>query len=524
MDFGKILKLSSLQLGLVFLVSLTVFAWLQPFGILADPDSFYHIKITTLMQNFGLVKSFPWTTQSLYSQVFIDHHFGYHLLLMPFIYLFKYDWLGLQVATVVFASFTVTALAWCLKRWGVPLWGVGIALLLATAPFLFRLSLGKAPSVGVGVALVGYWLIVERKNGWVFWWTWFFTWLYSAWPLMLVMAMAYVITESALIKPETFTVRFAAKEFFRRLWMAKNRRLIGMILAGFAVGLVINPYFPVNLLYLKQLFTMALVAYNKFIGVGAEWYPYNPFELVAGIALPLLLWLLATVSAVFSFKKQTILSLTTWLLTIFFLVYTLRARRQVEYLSPWMVLSAGLMLRDTLSLFSWSKIGREFVGWLPQWCKTKVAIGLMAAYLTITIPWGLAKGLSQSYLQLRRGFPVGTYGLAMAWLKNNSPVNSVVFQNDWGSFPILLYHNSHNRYLTGLDQTFMYEFNRENYWQWVLLTTGEDKSDVYNKIKNNFKASYLLIDRRYPAMLYVTNRDERFKEVYKDSEVILFAL
>ena len=48
---------------------------------------------------------------------------------------------------------------------------------------------------------------------------------------------------------------------------AENFKLVGVVAAGCVVGLVINPYFPTNLLYLKQLFTMALVAYRKFIGI-----------------------------------------------------------------------------------------------------------------------------------------------------------------------------------------------------------------------------------------------------------------
>ncbi|MBI5465958.1 MAG: hypothetical protein HY974_01565, partial [Candidatus Kerfeldbacteria bacterium] len=414
-------------LPLVFIVSLAVFSYLQPAAKFADPDSFYHTWLTITSRDNGLVRDFPWTQSSLYKDIFIDHHLGYHLLLIPFVSLWP-DLVGLQAATVVFASLTILACAWLLRRWRVPWWGVGVLLLLTAGPLLFRLSLGKAPSLGLGVAVVGYYLITERKLGWLFWWSWFFTWLYSAWPLLIVMALVYVAVESAglvandngkliisnsqflnksqFINSKILEIRNWSLEFLRNFLSAPNRRLFGSILLGYLAGLIINPYFPTNLLYLKQLFVMALVAYRKFISVGGEWYPYSPTELAANLAYPILIWLLATVAAVATRKQQTSLSRTTWLLTVIFLLYTLRARRQVEYLAPWLVLSSGLILRDAWSkIVSVKRFWQDFVSWLPKWLSGRFVLGFLGLYLAVLVPWGLWRGVQSARAGLGQGLP-----------------------------------------------------------------------------------------------------------------------
>jgi hypothetical protein len=523
-----------LNLGLVAVVSLMVFVYLQPAAKFADPDSFYHTWLTVTMRDSGLVRDFPWTQASLYQDIFIDHHFGYHLLLIPFVSLWP-DLKGLQVATVVFASLTMLACAWLLRRWRVPWWGLGVLLLLTAGPLLFRLSLGKAPSLGVGVAVIGYYLITERKLGWLFWWSWFFTWLYSAWPLLIVMAAVYLLVDS-LTNPTAVAgsgnetgglsslLHGHIKPWLHYLFNHDNFYLVGVILLGYLAGLIINPYFPTNLLYLQQLFTMALVAYRKFIGIGSEWYPYSPTELAANLAYPILIWLLASLVAVATRKQQTSLSRTTWLLAVIFLLYTLRARRQVEYLAPWLVLSSGLIVRDAWNrVVSLKQLWQDFVAWLPSWLSGRFVLGFLSLYLAVLVPWGLARGVQSARAGLNQGLAFSKLQSASQWLKDNTEARAIVFQNDWGTFPVLLYHNSHNYYLTGLDQTFMYEYDRASYWQWVEATQGKTPA-VCQLAKHKFQASYLLLDKTYPAMLYQINRDAGCRRVYEDSQAVIFSL
>lgn len=511
---------SRLSLWLTFAVSLVMFAWFQAAPALADPDGFYHVRLTTMLRDQGVVREFPWTQSSLYKDIFIDHHLGYHLLLMPFVSVLPNELVGAKVGTAVFAALTVLAAAWVMRRWRVPWWGIGVLLLLTAGPFNFRLSLVRAPSIGVGAAIIGYYLITERKLGWLFLWSWFFAWLYSAWPLLIVMALVSAAVESAGKLKQGWRAALA-HAFHKSNWL-----LLGAVLGGSAAGLLSSPYFPTNLLYLKQLFTMALVSYHKFIGIGAEWYPYGATDLPADIAYPLLAWLGATAVAIAGLRRQGALSRTTWVMAAVFLLYTLRARRQVEYLTPWLVMSAGLILRDSVSVWSLAELRKRwgvFHSWLPEWLKGKFVLGFIAVYLAILVPWGLWRGVSRTYYEIRGSIPITHMAPAAVWLEKNTPPRSIVFQTDWGSFPELFFYNTHNYYLTGLDQTFMYEYNRDHFWQWVNVTTGK-RHDVYEVARNTFGAAYLLLEKQYPDMLVWVNRDERFHRVYEDGAVIIYSL
>ncbi|MBU1039086.1 hypothetical protein KKC17_02555 [Patescibacteria group bacterium] len=505
---------STRQLFLAGGVSLLALAFLQLNPTLNDPDSFYHIGLTVWLRDYGLLNYFPWTQYSFYNQIFIDHHFGYHLLLIPFVSLWPGFW-GIKIATLFFGSLTLFFLWWLLVRWRVPYWGWLVPVVLATSPFLFRLSLAKAPSLSVGLLLVAYYLISERKIGWLFLLSWFFVWVYSAWPLLIVLIVIEIIAGCL------FGKLFLKKKITQIFKDNKYVLVLLSSLAGLVVGLIINPYFPRNFIYLKQLFAMALKPYHSFLAIGAEWYPFPVVDLIAAGTFIVGLWFLATLVAIINYKKISQQTMVTWLLSLLFLFYTLKARRQVEYLVPFMVLSVGFILKDGwIFLLKWLKNWRDF---LPRPLTGQLFLFFLITYLGLALPLGLIIGYGRTYWSLRQGFTETNLLKSANWLKNNTPANSLVWQTDWGTFPLLWYYNSHNNYLTGLDQTFMYAFSPDLYEQWRQIVTGQ-RQDVYEVVKNNFKSDYVLLEKRIPAMLYSLNRDKRFSRVYQDEEVIIFSV
>ncbi len=505
-----------LQLAAALVLCLAVFVWLQPVNSFPDPDSWYHTKLTTLMRDGGLVTDFPWTQASLYREIFIDHHFLYHILALLFISFSTSDLAGLQIATIIFASLSVFILAWLLWRWRVPYWGVGLVLALTSAPFLFRLSLGKAPSLAIGVALVAWYLITQRKLIWLFILTWFYVWFYSAWPLLMVMTAIFILADSLN------RISGGPKPWLQELFSRKNFKLIATVVSGIVLAIIFNPYWPVNLEYLKQIFGMALTPYYKFVNIGNEWYPASAYDLPQYISYPLLFWLVATLAGIFTWRRQSSLSRASWLMVILFFVYTLRARRQTEYLIPWMILSAGLMARDSgLGNYTWAILKEKFSSWLPEWLKSRLVTALLIVYGLIVVPWGLVKGPLMIKDSLAEGFGFNTMAGAAQWLKKNTAPRTIVFQNDWGTFPMLFYHNTQNYYLTGLDQTFMYEYDKEKYRQWQRIVSGETPR-LRVLAKEMFGASYLVVDKRNLAIMFWLNRDAGIVKEYEDSEVMVY--
>src|SRR3989338_10252386 len=87
----------------IFFASVALFTYLQVDPTFADPDSFYHAKAALLLRDRGAITEFPWLSATTLRYNFIDHHFLYHLLLIPFITWFT-PLIGLKVATVFLAS------------------------------------------------------------------------------------------------------------------------------------------------------------------------------------------------------------------------------------------------------------------------------------------------------------------------------------------------------------------------------------------------------------------------------------
>ncbi len=508
--------LKKYDIAVFYLISLMVFLWLQNTSTLADPDAFYHARLTTYLRDFGLLRDFPWTQVSLYKEYFIDHHFGYHLIILPVVSILP-ELVGLKLVTAFLAATSVTVVVWLLKKWQVPYYGLSLLWLLTAPAFLFRLSLGKAPSIGVGVALFGYYLIAQRQYVWLFLWSLFFTWLYSAWPLLFVMVGIYIISES-IYKNYGNLVKIS-KDIFEK----DNYLLVALVSLGCLLGLVLNPYFPTNILYLKQLFTMSLVSYSSFLGIGAEWYPYNITDLIPNISLILIVWLLAMFVGVFHFKKISQLSWSTWVLTIVMFIYTLKARRQIEYLTPLMVLSSGLLCRDLWALWRIYNVKKELISWTPSWLKNKYVKIIFMVYLFIAVGFSFGFGLYKTKYSLARGIGITELKGAAQWLKQNTPRRSIIWQTDWGSFPLLWFNNQRSYYLTGLDQTFMYEYNQALYWQWVGVNKGLRK-DIYQVVRGVFKSDYVLLQKKYASMLPWLNRDKRFEKKYEDKESIIYKI
>ncbi len=489
--FEYIKKRPQVQWGLVSIVSSVLLGLLAWSPILSDPDSFYHAGLAVWLRDYGLLNYFPWTQYSFYSQVFIDHHFGYHLLLIPFVSLGG-PLLGIKIATWFFASLTLAVLWKLFQFYKVPYWGCFVPAVLSASPFLFRISLAKAPGLSIALLLIGYYLINQKNNKWLFWLAWAFVWFYGAWPLLFIVVVVFILGQYVFDN-------WLFKESNQSSLIKDYVWLIFSWLGGTLAGLIINPYFPKNFLYLKQLFDMALRPYYSFLSIGAEWYPFPWTNLLAASTFVIGLWLLLTIVQAINWptlKKQTLI---TWLISLVFLIYTLRARRQVEYMVPVMALSGGLILKHNLNqLVSWAASWRQF---LPDFLKSNLFVFLLAVYLAIALPLGVVIGYGRAYLSLRQGFTYDNLKPAADWLKNHTPSNSLVWQTDWGTFPLLWYHNSHNYYLTGLDQTFMYAFSPVLYDKWRLAVKGDIKDGLYDLLTNDFKVDYVLLEKRTPAML-----------------------
>ncbi|MCK7519458.1 MAG: hypothetical protein MZV64_17860 [Ignavibacteriales bacterium] len=90
-----------------------------------DNDGFYHIKLAQLMRTEGLKPEFTWLPLSILNpQEYYDHHFLYHVALVPFTF-FDDLRIGAKWSAVVFASLAFLAVWFLFHRQRVRMPGCG---------------------------------------------------------------------------------------------------------------------------------------------------------------------------------------------------------------------------------------------------------------------------------------------------------------------------------------------------------------------------------------------------------------
>ena len=532
----------------LFVISFLLFSYFQYPPTFPDPDSFYHAKMAVLIRDQGIVRNFPWLQFTVLKDYYIDHHFLYHVLLVPFVS-FLDPMAGIKLATATFAALLILIFYWFLEKFKIKGAFFYSLLLLVSSPFIFRVNLAKASSVSIIVLLIGLYFIFNKKYWRLALLSFIYVWTYGGWPLILVLTLFYIISDSIIktlhpldrgiinyklgVKKLIENCKLKIENFFHAVFAKPNLKLLAACLGGLTAGVIINPYFPKNLFfYWHQIIKIAVINYQDKIGVGAEWYPYGLGDLIANSSFVFILLAIASATLFINFIEQFTLRkknlntdgdektkiFTLSFLTIFFLLLTLRSRRNAEYFIPLAVLLGAFALNQPFPL-----IGDYWLSFKTWWQRKKILASALCLYFLFIIPFTAGRNLWSIEKLFASGYPTIKYKGASEWLKNNTPEGAVIFHNDWDDFPPLFYYNTHNRYIAGLDPTFMYDYNRDLYKKWVDITTGrQDK--ISEIVSRDFGAEYVFVDKDHIALENNLKRDGNFKMVYKDDEGKIYQL
>ncbi|MFQ5673181.1 MAG: hypothetical protein ACE5G9_08805 [Nitrospinales bacterium] len=451
-------------------------------------DGFYHIKLASIISHQGIVHEFPWFWHT--PGGFIDIHFLYHLLLVPFTSVDLIE--GAKLSTVVFFSIFSVVFYYALKTSKVPLPWVWLALcLIISTEFLYRMSLPRAPLVALSFLFMGACLVAGGKYKAVFFLTFAFVWLYGGFTLFVLLACFIVLSQ----------------------WVVERRvddRSLAAVLLGAAAGLVVNPYFPENAFFLfAQTFSAGV---DRMVPGGEEWKPYGAVALLTS-HLSLVFLLAATASVFASVRKKPRPDTLGWVLFLILVIcLTLRSRRFVEYLVPVAVMAGALLFRD-----GWresplhSRFTSRGIGLLVQ-------AALVAALLFIG-----GRQIDAAKKELRDPRATGRYQQAALWLKTHTP-GSTIFNTDWDDFPELFFYNSRNRYVAGLDPAFLYLYDQSLYRKWVDISQGALEGDPYPVLRNDFKTPYLFTDLRHGRFIRLMEKHPLIELVYKDAHAHIYRL
>ena len=485
-------SLSRLQFLLLFILIAGAMAFVQ-FATpdMPDNDGFYHIKLAYLMRTEGLKPDFPWLPSTILNQnEFYDHHFLYHVALMPFT--FGDLRLGAKWSAVTFSSLAFLSIWYLFRRQRIPLaWLWTLALLGISDAFLFRMSITRAQSLSLAVLALGLAWMFEGRHRHLAVLAFFYVWMYDAFPLLPMLAGLHLLAVLILER------RFEYRPVF-------------YISIGILLGLLINPYFPDNIVFSYRHMLPKLMDATS-VRVGNEWYPYETATLLKN-SLPALLAFSGGIFALgLSGRKMDTCTLTGLLAALLFGLMLFQARRFIEYFAPFALI---------FSAFAWVPLLADREPAPVTSTKTR-SISIPFGLLLLAVLVSIVRTLPAARDSIRNSKPYDLYAGASDWLVENSQPGDLVFQTDWDDFPRLFYYNTLNTYLVGLDPTYLQLYDKEAYDLWVLITKGE-VSQPSQFIANQFHARYVHTDLKHGKFIARAEKDPGLQEVYRDEQAVLF--
>jgi hypothetical protein len=360
-------------------------------------------------------------------------------------------------------------------RW---LW---LALLAAgSEQFLYRMSMTRAPSLSLALLAAGVWLILRRRLRLLALLTFAFVWMYSMFPLMVVFASAYALT----------------------LYLCERRIDLGALCAtmiGVVLGLVINPYFPKNLILMWRHIRMVGTSVPG-LDPGNEWFPFDTWEtLVWNVSICVACFVALLV---FDYRKRHDDGKPLFFLTLatLFLVFNLRWSRFVEYWPPFAVLFAAFTLAAL-----------ELPGRLQR-------LGMAAVVLAAGAALVMNVREARSDVQTETD-PMAMRGAAQ-WLAQHTPPGSLIFNTDWDEFPALFFYNQRNTYVCGLDPRYLSEANPDLGKLYEGIIKGEQEHPG-QAIRKRFGAQYVVSDNSKDGFLRAARASGDFDTVYSDPNALV---
>jgi hypothetical protein len=462
-----------------------------------DFDAYYHFRWSRMLWeriSAGDFRHFPPTFDALplttlNAKDYVDHHLLFHVLQIPFTW-FSDMQTGAKVGTWLFACLAVLSCYWLVvrNRLSYPLVWL-VAITGSSAPFLYRMNMGKAMSVSIVLLVAGLYMLFERKYKWLL-------------PLSFVFALTYDMFALLVIA----TLIWAAVVFWteRRIeWQP-----VAFVAVGSLLGFVINPYFPHNFQLLYEHLLIKVTAKDFSTSVGSEWYPYTTWEFLGncGVALA------AMVAGYIAFKdsgtKMGQRSLALLLFSTFLMLVNMRWRRFAEYFPPFAMLFAAFALDPLIRRARDMHTSREPVATeatetmdagdaadaRPTPARVEnarawelILVGTAFVMLAAPLVW-YARVTSQDIAGMAKP---DYYRGGVEWMNKNVEKGELIFNTDWDDFPKLFFYGPDFAYVSGLDPTYLLDKNQKLAEMYGKLTIAKDLKDdevanLGSTIRDNF--------------------------------------
>lgn len=460
-----------------------------------DPDGYYHIRWTQMLWQTlpsGHLPKFVWLPLTILNeQRYVDHHFLFHIFQIPF------TWgsdlvAGAKASAVIYGALAMLA-CYLLISAGKVRYSVAwmVFLLASSGPFLFRMSLPRAPAATVVTLILAFWLLFTKRYIWLGVLSFLLVWMYSLFPLVSIIAGAWAVG----------------------VWFEEGRiewKPVAATLVGIGLGLLVNPYFPENILLFVDHVKMK-TAGDYEISVGNEWYPYESWYLVISSMIAWVAQITGWLTQRPERKEDRAKVIALMLFSTFLLLLTMKSRRFIEYWPPFAVVYAAYALKPHLDRWTWSAIPSG----IPR---AMVVVGLLflagvtgsLAVINVVETRKMVEGESDP----------NVYAGAAKWMRENTPEGSLVFNTDWDDFPMLFYHDTHNVYTSGLDPTYLLHADANLSELYVDITLGHEENAA-PIIRDTFGARYAFTDSGHKDFIRNVTANGEMRIVYEDDDAVV---
>ncbi len=499
-----------------------VFFYLQfATNAILDVDGYYHIRWSRLLWD-GILRgafphSFPYLPlTTLNPQDYVDHHLLFHILLIPFTWVFTDIRFAAKVAAALFGSLAVLSCYWLIVQYNIKyrlVWLV--ALLACSAPFLYRLSMTRAQSISIVFMIAGIYLLFERRYVWLAPLAFLYVWTYS---LFVLLCAAAVIWTAVLFWSER---RF---DWRPAVWTA----------VGTLAGFIINPYFPKNIKLFVEHLLIKVRVQDFPVSVGSEWYPYESWYFLGSCVVAFAAMVAGYIAFDWTDRKRAARPLFFLLFATLLLIINFRSRRFVEYWPPFAVLFAAFALQPVvMRAREWASrmpadILSELQPFLDRHERVETAgekrsreslHTALAAIVIALLCVPLFFNVRETARTIASDESPDAYRGGMEWIRNNVPKGERIFNTDWDDFPKMFFYSTDHVYISGLDPNYLLTQNPELSKLYENVTLGREK-DVASIIRNRFGARYVFTDNEpvHDDFYYNAIDSGWFEVVYEDPE------
>jgi len=456
--------------ALVFIVALILMSYIQ-FNP-ANPnfsgyDDYYHVEMAQIIKEKGIIHQFPWMQYTVLKDKFVDHHFLFHVLMIPFISLLgAINGAKIFIVLVMALVFLMFYLLLAQSKIKMAFWLALFAIFTMPLDFYFRMNFIRAMGISLLFMTLGLYFIFQKKHLIIALLSFLYVWTYDTFMILPFMALAYGI------------IQFLRGE--KTSWKVPLFSFLGM-----AAGFIINPYFPDNIAFLKtQMFETGFGAKEY---TGGEWRPYDTWYWFEMNYVPLAIFAGGIFLSFVNNLKVTAKSSAIFVTTLLFFVLQWKSKRFVEYTPFFITLSGFFLMQDFIAekVKEWEK--KTFFQ-----KKENIVYGLgIIALLTATYFYSPTQ-IEGAKKDSRPDFSMSAVEKVQRYLLDHSQEGDIVFTDDWDVFPKYFFVNHKDYYIVGLDPEFMNQYSSDLYAEFASISSGADGENL-ERIKDDFKAKWVIV-------------------------------